>query len=190
MSQATGIKGRLAPGILAGAIAGAVATWSISFVIAMTELVLHFPIGTFYTIMGVSLGINVTTTAAYVAFGLHILTGTVLGMIVGLAVVRLKGILNTVKNVEIGIIAGVIISLVLFIPVTLLLIEPSIRHIVSLLGSSANQTALSNNINVFVSQVTASAVAFHILWGAIFGYMFSAMLRIRAYRLSHVGLNV
>lgn len=183
-------RGTLSTGIKCGAVAGAIATWSISFVIAMTELVLGFKIGTFYSVMGISLGLDNVATAAYIAFGLHILTGTVLGAIVGGVALRARGVLGIIGSVELGIISGVIISLALFIPVTLFLIEPSIQRITLYVGISSDQPILSSGITAFVSVVTAGAVAFHILWGGIFGYIISSLLRIRAYRISHVGVKV
>lgn len=45
-------------GVKYGAFAGFIASWSISSVIAVTELLLGLSIGTFYSIMGISLGVN------------------------------------------------------------------------------------------------------------------------------------
>ena len=47
-----------------GAIAGLIATWSISTVIAASELELGLPISTFYAVMGISLGSTDFVTAA------------------------------------------------------------------------------------------------------------------------------
>ena len=64
-----------------GAIAGVIATWSISTAIAASELELGLPISTFYAVMGISLGSNDFVAGAYLGFGLHVLTGTILGAI-------------------------------------------------------------------------------------------------------------
>lgn len=66
-------------GLKYGAFAGFIATWSISSVIAVTEILLGLNIGTFYSIMGISLGVNDITTATSAAFGLHLLIGTIIG---------------------------------------------------------------------------------------------------------------
>jgi hypothetical protein len=66
-----------------GAIAGLIATWSISTAIAASEVVLGLPISTFYSIMGISLGSIDFVTAAYIGFGLHLITGTILGATIG-----------------------------------------------------------------------------------------------------------
>jgi hypothetical protein len=67
-------------GIKYGAFAGFIATWSISSLIEAIELLLELKIATFYSIMGISLGLNDVTTAAYAAFGLHLLTGSIIGV--------------------------------------------------------------------------------------------------------------
>ncbi len=178
-------------GIKYGAIAGSVATWSISSIIAATEAGLNFQIGTFYSILGISLGLsNSATTAAYLAFGLHIVTGTVLGIIVGAIVIRLRAILNPYKSTLVGMGSGVVIWLVLFLPITTFLIQPSIQRITLLIGAGSNHIISSSGISQFVATVTFSAVAFHLLWGAIFGFMMRSMVRIRAHRINHVGVNV
>jgi len=72
-----------------GAIAGIIATWSISTAIAASEYEIGLPISTFYSIIGIALGLNNNiVAAAYVGFGLHLLTGTILGVIVAAMTIR------------------------------------------------------------------------------------------------------
>ena len=66
-----------------GAIAGLIATWSISTAIAASELELGLPIGTFYAVMGISLGSIDFVTAAYLGFGLHVVSGISLELSLG-----------------------------------------------------------------------------------------------------------
>src|SRR3712207_9494896 len=70
--------------------AGLIATWSISTAIAASELELGLPISTFYAVMGISLGLVDFVTAAYLGFGLHLLTGTIVGAISGGIAVRVE----------------------------------------------------------------------------------------------------
>ena len=62
-----------------GAIAGAIATWSISSILALIEAGMGLPIGSFYSIIGIALGMDNVLSASYFGFGLHILTGTIMG---------------------------------------------------------------------------------------------------------------
>ena len=112
-----------------GAFAGLIATWSLSSAIAASELVLGLQIGTFYSIVGISLGLNNVITAAVVGFGLHLLTGTALGALLGAIGIRWKKIrmLNPYKSSLVGIGTGLAIWLVLFLPITVFLIHPQIE---------------------------------------------------------------
>ena len=168
-----------------GSAAGFIATWSISSAIAAAEFALHLQIGTFYSIIGISLGLNTATTAAYMGFGLHLLTGTVLGAVLGAIGIRWKRIrmLNPYKSSIVGIGAGLVIWSVLFLPITTLLIQPSIQRIVVVLAVTSQQPILSEDLSRSVANITLMAIVFHLIWGAIFGFIMSSLLRIREFRI-------
>jgi len=168
-----------------GSAAGFIATWSISSAIAAAEFTLHLQIGTFYSIIGISLGLNTATTAAYMGFGLHLLTGTVLGAVLGAVGIRWKRIrmLNPYKSSIVGIGAGLVIWSVLFLPITTLLIQPSIQRIVVVLAVTSQQPILSEDLSHSVANITLMAIVFHVIWGAIFGFIMSSLLRIREFRI-------
>jgi hypothetical protein len=172
-----------------GAIAGLIATWSISTAIAASELELGLPISTFYSIIGISLGSIDLMSAAYLGFGLHLATGTILGAIIGGLAVRVEmrknitNIFNPYRSVLMGIGTGILVWLVLFLPVTALVIQPSIDRIAEILSLGQNNTPFSvfdsDNLSQSFRGIAISAVAFHIIWGAIFGFIISSLLRIR-----------
>jgi hypothetical protein len=168
-----------------GSAAGFIATWSISSAIAAAEFALHLQIGTFYSIIGISLGLNNATTAAYMGFGLHLLTGTVLGALLGAVGIRWKRIrmLNPYKSSIVGIGAGLVIWSVLFLPITTLLIQPSIQRIVVVLAVTSQQPILSEDLSRSVANITLMAIVFHLIWGAIFGFIMSSLLRIREFKI-------
>ena len=172
-----------------GSIAGLIATWSISTAIAASELELGLPISTFYAIIGISLGSNDFIASAYLGFGLHLATGTILGAIIGGLAVRVEmrkniaNIFDPYRSILMGIGTGILVWLILFLPITVLIIQPSIGRIAEILPLSQENTVLSafdsNNLNQSFRGIAISAVAFHVLWGAIFGFIISSLLRIR-----------
>ena|SRR5919106_499620 len=174
-----------------GAIAGLIATWSISTAIAASELELGLPISTFYAVMGISLGSVDFIVAAYLGFGLHLVTGTILGAIIGGIAVRVESqknitnVFSPYKSILMGIGTGVLVWLVLFLPVTALIIQPSIDRIVEILSLGQNNTLFSvfdiDNLGQSFRGITISAILFHVVWGAIFGFIISSLLRIRIY---------
>jgi hypothetical protein len=174
-----------------GAIAGLIATWSISTVIAASELELGLPISTFYAVMGISLGFNDLIASAYLGFGLHLVIGAILGATIGGIAVRVESQKNITnffspyKSILMGIGTGILVWLVLFLPVTALIIQPSIGRIAEILSLGQNNTSFSVfDVDYFGQSITGiaiSAVAFHIVWGAIFGFIISSLLRIGIY---------
>src|SRR5918994_289943 len=176
-------------GVKYGSIAGLIATWSISTAIAASELELGLPISTFYSIIGISLGSNDFITSAYLGFGLHLATGTILGAISGGLAVKVElrknitSIFDPYKSILMGIGTGIVVWLILFLPISAIIIQPSIDRVIEILSLRQDNTVLSifdsNNLGQSFRGIGISAVAYHIVWGAIFGFIISSLLRIR-----------
>jgi hypothetical protein len=161
-----------------GAIAGFIATWTISSAVAGSELELGLPVGTFYSIIGISLGFT-GGIAAFLGFGLHILAGTILGAVIGAIAIRLslRNMLSPYKGTLIGIGAGVVVWLMLFLPITVLLVQPASNDIVILSAVKSKHVVFSEDINQSIRNIALSAIVFHLLWGAIFGFITSSLIR-------------
>lgn len=174
-------------GVKYGAFAGFVATWSISSVIVVTELLLGLNIGAFYSIIGVSLGITDITAATSIAFGLHLLVGTIIGAVFGAIGIRWKKIrmlmLNPYKSSLVGMGAGIILWLVLFLPITLFLVQPAINSITTILAIGSQQAVFSEDVTLTIRNISLVAISFHLIWGAVFGIIVSSLLRIRLFKI-------
>jgi hypothetical protein len=174
-------------GVKYGAFAGFVATWSISSVIVLTELLLGLNVGAFYSIMGISLGISDVTTATSIAFGLHLIIGTLIGAVFGAIGIRWKKIrmlmLNPYKSSLVGMGAGIILWLVLFLPITLFLVQPAINSITTILAIGSQQAVFSEDVTLTIRNISLVAISFHLVWGAVFGIIVSSLLRIRLFKI-------
>ncbi|MFZ0556807.1 MAG: hypothetical protein WAM26_16120 [Nitrososphaeraceae archaeon] len=174
-------------GVKYGAFAGFVATWSISSVIVLTELLLGLNVGAFYSIMGISLGISDVTTATSIAFGLHLIIGTLIGAVFGAIGIRWKKIrmlmLNPYKSSLVGMGAGIILWLVLFLPIALFLVQPAINSITTILAIGSQQAVFSEDVNLTIRNISLVAISFHLVWGAVFGIIVSSLLRIRLFKI-------
>jgi hypothetical protein len=172
-------------GLKYGAFAGFVATWSISSVIVVTELLLGLQIGAFYSIMGISLGVDNVIAATSMAFGLHLLIGTIIGAVFGVIGIRWKKVrmFNPYKSLLVGMAAGMIVWLVLFLPIATFLVQPAINSITTMLAIESQDPVFSEDINQSIRNITLTAIAFHLIWGAIFGFIISSLLRIRLFRI-------
>jgi sulfite exporter TauE/SafE len=118
-------------------------------------------------------------------FGLHLLTGTIIGAVLGTIGIRWKKIrmLNPIQNTLTGMGAGMIIWLVLFLPLTSLFIQPSIQRIVDLESELQQYPLLSEDVNQLIQKIALGAIAFHLIWGAIFSYIMRSLVRIREFKI-------
>jgi hypothetical protein len=174
-------------GVKYGAFAGLIGTLLICLGIAAAELASGLQIGTFYSVIGITLGLNNVINASYLGFGLHLLIGMVLGMILGGIGIRWKKIRSLMlipsKSSLFGIGAGIVIWLLLFLPITSLLIQPSIQRITVILAIAWQKAILADQLSHSITNIALIAIVFHLVWGAIFGFAISSLLRIRVYKI-------
>ncbi|MGB6532787.1 MAG: hypothetical protein WBF33_32220 [Candidatus Nitrosopolaris sp.] len=174
-------------GVKYGAFAGLIGTLLICLGIAAAELASRLQIGTFYSVIGITLGLNNVINASYLGFGLHLLIGMVLGMILGGIGIRWKKIRSLMlipsKSSLFGIGAGIVIWLLLFLPITSLLIQPSIQRITVILAIAWQKAILADQLSHSITNIALIAIVFHLVWGAIFGFAISSLLRIRVYKI-------
>ena len=109
---------------------------------------LGLQIGTFYSIIGIALGFNNAVIPHTWVFGLHKISGSIVGAIIGAVATKWKktSLLNSYKGTLVGGGAGITIWLILFLPITALLTQPSINHIVAILAVQTHQPIFSDNI--------------------------------------------
>ena len=92
-------------GLKYGAFAGLIATLLISLAVAIAEIASGLRMGTFYSIIGITLGLNNVVNAGYLGFGLHLVIGTLIGTVPGGIGIRWRKIrlLIPVKSSLLGI---------------------------------------------------------------------------------------
>ena len=61
--------------ILYCSIAGFISAWAISGLLVIVDIISGTPAGTFFAVIGISLGFNDPVAAQYVGFVLHVITG-------------------------------------------------------------------------------------------------------------------
>ncbi|MCS6767476.1 MAG: hypothetical protein RMJ59_06675 [Candidatus Nitrosocaldus sp.] len=170
----------------AGAVAGFIASWYVTVLLMASEYEIGFPMGTFYTVIGEVAGFR-GADALYAGLALHILTSTVVGSLSALLLVtilrhwRLRGkvcIVCSYRAAGVGLILGFIIWLVLFLPVTFLIVEPSLASRAA--GDLSMLYSTSVSVSALLSMVwviTVSALPYHLGYGATLGYLMSRLVR-------------
>jgi ABC-type sulfate transport system permease component len=92
------------------------------------------------------------------------------------------GMLSPHKGTLIGIVAGIVVWLILFLPITALLVQPASNGIVILSAVESKHAVFSEDINQSIRNIALSAIVFHLLWGAIFGFITSSLVRTSSFQ--------
>lgn len=172
-------------------LAGLISASAISGLLEVIDYTSGTPRGTFFAVIGLSLGFNDPATAQYVGFGLHLLTGTVAGNIFGqLALFWRKLIPYGMKRgVVLGPVMGIALWAVLFVPLATFGIQPKLD---SFMNSTVNTygSSVANHFAGLYYVVIAASLAFHIIYGAIFGLMAGRMsiLRLAPRKMVNAGM--
>ena len=107
-------------------LAGLISAWGISGLLVMVDTVSDTPPGTFFAVIGPSLGFNDPVSAQHIGLALHILTGTVAGNIFGQMALFWPKLIpyGIKKGISLGLIVGVTLWAVLFLPLGTFGIQP------------------------------------------------------------------
>jgi hypothetical protein len=163
-------------------IAGFISVWAISGLLVVVDLVSGTPPGTFFSIIGISLGYNDPAIAQYIGFGLHLLAGTVAGNIYGQASTFWRWIApnNYRHGIMTGLIVGVTLWAVLFVPVTTFGIQPRLDHFSR---SAPNQYIfeISGHFQGLFSLIIGGSLVFHLIYGSILGFLAGRMTEVRSF---------
>lgn len=164
----------LSGSVKSGTVCGLVAAWAIFGMILAVGAQLGLPPGTFYQLVGVSLGIHAEWPAIYTGFVLHMITGAIIGiiyMIVSDRVRKLRTDSSTLKAFVTGVATGIVVWAVLFVPLHFFLMQPTLQNMLSpsLAGSPEQLTA--ETLLQMSNSILYGALAIHFVFGAILGFM-------------------
>ena len=173
-SQSTTIwRPTMLDSIKSGTVCGLVAAWAIFGLILAAGAQLGLPPGTFYQMVGVSLGQNAEWPAIYLGFVLHIITGAIIGIVYMIISDRVRQLRtdSTLKAVGTGVSTGIVVWAVLFIPLHSFLIEPTLRNMLltSPAGSPMHLTA--ERLLQMSDSILYGALAIHFVFGAVLGFI-------------------
>jgi hypothetical protein len=161
-------------------LAGFISASAISSLLEVIDFASGTPYGTFFAVIGLSLGFNEPSSAQYIGFGLHLLTGTVAGNIFGqLALFWRKLIPYGMKRgVTFGLILGIALWAVLFVPLATYGIQPRLDTFMISADNTYANTIADHFAGLFYLVVGASLL-FHLIYGAIFGLVAARMSVLR-----------
>ena len=173
-SQSAAIrKPTLMDSIKSGTVCGLAAAWAVFGLILAAGAQLGLPPGTFYQMVGVSLGLNAEWPAIYLGFVLHMITGAIIGIVYMIISDRVRQLRtdSTSKTVGTGIATGIVVWAVLFIPLHSFIISPTLQNM--LLTSPVGSTIhlLAERLIQMSGSILYGALAIHFVFGAVLGFI-------------------
>jgi hypothetical protein len=169
--------------ILYCSLAGFIAAWGISGLLVSIDLISQTPPGSFFGVIGISLGYYDPMTAQLIGFGLHVLTGTIAGNIYGQISLFWRQIspYSAMHGLKTGMIVGIVLWAALFVPVATFSIQPMLDSFNS--GITPNQFVYSvaSNFSGLFGIIILGSLIFHLIYGSLLGYMSGRMMDIRAF---------
>ena len=161
-------------------IAGLISAMIISGLLVVIDFASDTPTGTFFAVIGLSLGFNDPASAQYVGFGLHILTGTVAGNIFGQIALFWRKLIpyNMKRGVSFGLLLGISLWAVLFAPLATFGIQPKLD---TFMITEANTYAhsIANHFAGLYYFVLGASLLFHLVYGAVFGLLAGRMTGVK-----------
>ncbi len=167
---------KLRDSVKSGIAAGQAAGWAIFGLILAVDANLLTPTmaqpGTFYKMIGMAFGQG-PATDIYVGFLLHMITATVIGiiyMIISNSTKKLH-ITSVYKGLATGVITGVVVWAVLFLPLNYGLMLPMLQNIIATGDPSSSVYQLADRLLQISGAILLGSLALHILFGGVLGFV-------------------
>jgi hypothetical protein len=158
--------------ILYCSLAGFISAWAISGLLVIVDVISGTPPGTFFAVIGASLGFNDPASAQYIGFALHIMTGMAAGNIFGQISLFWSKIApyNSREGVVRGMVVGIALWTVLFVPLATFAIQPRLD---SFAYSAPNQYIynIAGHFKGLYAVVIGGSRVFHLIYGALLGFI-------------------
>ena len=165
--------------ILYCSLAGFISAWAISGLLVIVDFISGTPVGTFFAVIGASLGFNDPTSAQYIGFALHIMTGMAAGNIFGQISLFWSKIApyNSKEGIVKGMVVGMALWIVLFVPLATFAIQPRLD---SFAYSAPNQYIynIASHFKGLYAVIIGGSLVFHLIYGALIGFLSGRMTEI------------
>jgi hypothetical protein len=171
--------------------AGFIAAWAISGMLAIVDIVSQTPVGTFFAVIGISLGFENVTSAQFIGFGLHLLTGLAAGNIYGQFAMFWPKLspYNMYNGLFAGMIVGIALWAVIFFPLATFGIQAQLDAYI-LSAPNLEILQIASHFNGLYYVIIGSAFAFHMVYGSIMGLIASRLYMLRQDKKEFTGQRV
>jgi hypothetical protein len=154
-----------------GIIAGLTASWAIFGFILAIDSELNLPPGTFYKMIGLAFGID-SSYAVYIGFLLHMITGTIIGIVYSTLSKNIKKlyITSVYKGVGTGILTGVVVWVILFLPLNYGIMQPTLQNMISTLNPTSPEYLMAEQLLELSNVIVFGSLAIHVVFGGVMGF--------------------
>ena len=154
-----------------GIIAGLTAAWAIFGFILAIDSELNLPPGTFYKMIGIAFGIS-SPYAVYVGFLLHMVTGLIIGIIYSTLSENIKklNITSVYKGLGTGILTGVVVWGILFLPLNYGIMQPTLNNMVDTLNPTSSEYLMAKQLFELSGVIVLGSLVLHIVFGGVMGF--------------------
>jgi hypothetical protein len=161
-------------------LSGFLASIVISGLLFILDFISNTPPGTFFAVIGSSLGFYDSNTSPYVGLLLHIATGTVAGNLLGQSGIFWNRLIpfGLRRGTILGVITGISLWLVLFLPLTIYIIQPKLDMFNF---SAPNQYifVIAQHFEGLNAVVVIGSFFFHIIYGIILGLIAGRLIELK-----------
>ncbi len=161
-------------------LAGLLASIAISGLLFSLDIISKTPPGTFFAVIGSSLGFYDSNISPYVGLLLHFATGTVAGNLLGQGAIFWNRLIpfGLRRGTILGIITGLALWLVLFLPMTTYIIQPKLDMFNF---SAPNQYVfvIAQHFQGLNMVVIIGSFFFHIIYGIILGLIAGRLIELK-----------
>ena len=161
-------------------LAGLISAMIISGLLEVIDFASGTPSGTFFAVIGLSLGFNDPALAQYIGLGLHILTGTVAGNIFGQVALFWRKLIpyNMKRGVTFGLMLGISLWALLFVPLATFGIQPKLDTFM-ITEANPYPHSIANHFAGLYYLVLGASLLFHLVYGAVFGLLAGRMTGVK-----------
>lgn len=154
-----------------GMIASLTAAWAIFGLFLALDNETGLPPGTLFQMVGIAFGVD-SSYAVYIGFLLYMITAVIIGIIYSTLSqrIRLLYINSVVKGVGTGILAGIIVWAVLFLPLNYLIMQPTLQKMAAESNPTSIEYAMAIKLIELSNTIFWGSLALHIVFGGVMGF--------------------
>lgn len=165
-------------------LAGLIAAWAISGLLTIVDFISQTPAGSFFGVIGISLGFYDPNVAQYIGFILHLLTGLTAGNIFGQISLFWKGLspYNSQHGIVMGMVVGILLWTILFLPLATFIIQPRLDSFANSVVPNQYVYSISSNFQGLYYIIIGGSFMFHLVYGALLGFIAGRMSEVRIFQ--------